>query len=194
MTAPGTTPPPCSRACGKNTGRSSKSCGRRAGGHGQAILNGYRLAAQRQVPWIFQIDSDGQCDPRYFPELWSVRDGYDYVSGYRTRRDDGFSRMVISRVLRVVVFFLSGVSCRDANVPYRLMRTSVFAPLIAKIPSTCFFTNVCLSILAAKAGLRSKYLPIRFLARSAGETTVPLRKLGQNALTLCRNVRELLQT
>ncbi len=163
-------------------------------GHGQAILNGYRLAAQRPVPWIFQIDSDGQCDPQYFPQLWAVRDGYDFVSGFRTRRDDGFSRLVISQVLRVVVFFLSGVNCKDANVPYRLMRTQVFAPLFAKIPSTCFFTNVCLSILAIRAGLKYKYLPMRFLARQAGESTVPLRKLGQNALTLCRNVRELLKT
>ena len=162
-------------------------------GHGQAILNGYQLAAQREVPWIFQIDSDGQCDPQYFPGLWNVRAGYDFVCGYRTRRDDGFSRLMISQVLRLVVFVLSGVNCKDANMPYRLMRTVAFAPLIEKIPSTCFFTNVCLSILAIQAGLKYKYLPMRFLARQAGESTVPLRKLGKNALTLCRNVRELLK-
>jgi dolichol-phosphate mannosyltransferase len=163
-------------------------------GHGPAILNGYRQAVQRGVPWIFQIDSDGQCDPQYFPAVWEARDGCDLVLGCRTRRDDGFSRVVVSFVLRMVVMLLSGVNCRDANVPYRLMRTEAVAPLIAKIPSDCFFTNVGISVLALRARLRCRYVPIVFLARTAGETTVPLRKLGIHALTLCRNLRDLLKS
>ena len=39
-------------------------------GHGQSCLQGYRIARERGVPWVFQIDSDGQCDPRFFEGLW----------------------------------------------------------------------------------------------------------------------------
>jgi len=162
-------------------------------GHGPAILTGYQLAVERRVPWIFQIDSDGQCDPRYFSRLWEQRDGYDFITGRRTRRDDGFRRVLISLVLRWVVYFISGFYCLDANVPYRLMRTEVIGPLVEKIPPDCFFTNVGLSVLAIRAGLRYKYIPITFLARQSGESTVPYRKLGNNALTLCRNIREVLK-
>jgi len=35
-------------------------------GHGQTCLEGYREAVRRKIPWILQIDSDGQCDPQYF--------------------------------------------------------------------------------------------------------------------------------
>lgn len=35
-------------------------------GHGQTCIQGYRIALERKIPYIFQIDSDGQCDPQYF--------------------------------------------------------------------------------------------------------------------------------
>jgi glycosyltransferase involved in cell wall biosynthesis len=164
------------------------------GGHGQAILNGYRRAIEQKPTWIFQIDSDGQCDPQYFAQLWEARDGYDFVCGYRARRDDGFSRKIISTVLRVVVFLVSGAWCKDANVPYRLMRTAAIAPLIPQIPPTSFFTNVCLTVLVTRARLKTRFFPITFRVRHSGETTVPLSKLGKNALTLVRNLQELLKS
>jgi len=42
-------------------------------GHGQSCLNGYRLAVERNIPFVFQIDSDGQCDPQYFFRFWPYR-------------------------------------------------------------------------------------------------------------------------
>src|SRR5437764_12833524 len=38
-------------------------------GHGQTCLQGYRLAVERSVPYVFQLDSDGQCDPQYFHQF-----------------------------------------------------------------------------------------------------------------------------
>ena len=162
-------------------------------GHGPTILKGYQRAVERQTPWIFQIDSDGQCDPRYFPQFWEARHGHDFIAGRRIRREDGLGRVFISTVLRGVVFLVSGANCRDANVPYRLMRTAALAPLIEKIPAACFFTNVGLSVLAVRARLRIATIPIIFRARLGGETTVPYRKMGKHALNLYRNLKELLR-
>ena len=162
-------------------------------GHGPAILKGYRLAIERQIPWIFQIDSDGQCDPHYFPQFWAAREDRDFVAGCRIRREDGFGRVVISTVLRGVIFLVSGANCRDANVPFRLMRTAAIAPLVEKIPPTCFFTNVGLSVLALRAGLRLTLIPIVFRVRLGGQTTVPYRKMGKHAVNLYRNLKELLR-
>jgi glycosyltransferase involved in cell wall biosynthesis len=163
-------------------------------GHGPTILKGYRLAVERQVPWIFQIDSDGQCDPQYFPQFWESREGHDLITGLRLRREDGPGRVFVSLVLRAAVFLISGVNCRDVNVPYRLMRTSAMAPLIEKIPANCFFTNVGVTVLSLRAGLRFVTIPIVFRARAGGKTTVPYRKMGKHAINLYRNLKELLQS
>src|SRR4051812_24136494 len=48
-------------------------------GHGQTCIYGYRLALQRGADWVLQIDSDGQCDPRYFPLLWEKRSSHPVV-------------------------------------------------------------------------------------------------------------------
>jgi len=162
-------------------------------GHGPTILKGYRTAVDRGVPWVLQIDSDDQCDPLFFPQLWQKRDGHDFVAGVRTRREDGLGRVAVSFILRMVVYMMSGVFSRDANVPYRLLRTKAFAPLLHKIPSDCFFTNVGLTVLAAKAKLRGITIPIVFRARHGGETTISYRKMGRHSLTLCRNLHEILK-
>src|SRR5207302_137437 len=38
-------------------------------GHGRTCIMGYEEAIRRGARWIFQIDSDGQCDPQYFASL-----------------------------------------------------------------------------------------------------------------------------
>jgi dolichol-phosphate mannosyltransferase len=60
-------------------------------GHGQTCLAGYRIACQLGIPWVFQIDSDGQCDPAYFPAVWAKRANYDVVYGHRAATDGNAS-------------------------------------------------------------------------------------------------------
>ena len=48
-------------------------------GHGQTCLEGYRQACGQRVSWVLQIDSDGQCDPSFFPAVWEQRYGHDVV-------------------------------------------------------------------------------------------------------------------
>jgi dolichol-phosphate mannosyltransferase len=48
-------------------------------GHGQSCLQGYRIACEREIPWVLQIDSDGQCDPQYFFRFWRDRKKFDVI-------------------------------------------------------------------------------------------------------------------
>jgi glycosyltransferase involved in cell wall biosynthesis len=41
-------------------------------GHGQTCIEGYRIAIEQEIPYILQIDSDGQSSPSHFDELWSL--------------------------------------------------------------------------------------------------------------------------
>ena len=83
-------------------------------GHGQSCLFGYQMAIERQIPFVFQIDSDGQCDPQFFFRFWRLRHEYDVIYGHRTRRDDGWRRMLASIILKWTLLLTSGAWCSDA--------------------------------------------------------------------------------
>lgn len=162
-------------------------------GHGQTCLEGYRIAAEQGVPHILQIDSDGQCDPAFFEAFWEIREPYDVIYGKR-RREDGLRRIAASIVLRWLLRMTQGVNCADPNVPYRLMRTAVCAPIAARIPEHFFLANVALAVLLRRTGnIRHGEVPIRFRERSGGEPSVPLSRFASRAIELVLQLRQLLR-
>lgn len=164
-------------------------------GHGQSCLAGYRLAAARGVPWVFQVDSDGQCDPQYFFRFWRERERYDVLYGRRgRRRDDGLRRTFASAVVRLFLLVLFRVNCVDANVPYRLMRTAAVAPWLDRVPTDFSLANIALAVLLKKrTTLRHGDIPIRFRERYGGEPAVGFSKFGLKAAELYRQLRGMLR-
>jgi dolichol-phosphate mannosyltransferase len=161
-------------------------------GHGQSCLEGYREACTRDIPFVFQIDSDGQCDPQFFFRFWRERSVYDVIYGVRRRREDGWRRVVASAVLRLFLLLTTGANCKDANVPYRLMKTQHLIPALNRIPRDFFLANVALAVvLKIDGGLRTGYVPIRFRERYGGEPSVALHRFGQKAGELWRQLRAL---
>jgi dolichol-phosphate mannosyltransferase len=161
-------------------------------GHGQSCLNGYRLACERCVPHVFQIDSDGQCDPQYFFRFWRLREQFDVIYGRRVRRDDGWRRIVASQVLRATLLLAAGVNCVDANVPYRLMQTKRLKPKLEEIPQDFFLANVGLAVLLRRDRLfRHSCVPIHFRERYGGEPSVRIGKFGEKAGELLRQLRQI---
>ena len=161
-------------------------------GHGQSCLVGYREAIDRKIPWVFQLDSDGQCSPEYFYRLWRERDSYDVLYGVRTRRDDGFMRVIASKILRGFLFLFFGCWCIDANVPYRLMRVDKIGPFLRRIPKTFFLANVALSLLLKKnKTIRHFYVSIRFRERYGGEPSVKMSLFGKQAIKLYKDLKSI---
>lgn len=161
-------------------------------GHGQSCLEGYLIAHEKGAPWIFQIDSDGQCDPQFFFKFWRQREHHDIIYGLRTRRDDGLRRKIASWILRFFLLFLFRASCRDANVPYRLMRTSVIAPYLERIPSQINLANIALAVLLRKdAAIRHTCIPIRFRERYGGEPKVKISLFGRKAIELYCDLKKI---
>ena len=162
-------------------------------GHGQTCLAGYREAAARGIPWVLQIDSDGQCDPQYFFRFWRLRERADVVYGSRTRRDDGIRRVFASFVLRLFLLLGFRVNCVDANVPYRLMKTGKIAPLVARIGPEFNLANIGLAVaLRRTSGVTQARVPIHFRERYGGEPSVKLSLFGRKAMELFRNIRQML--
>jgi dolichol-phosphate mannosyltransferase len=154
-------------------------------GHGQACRTGYLLAVESGAAWTMQIDSDGQCDPRFFSSFWSLRDVADVIFGLRTSRDDGFMRVLISKACRVATSILCGIDLKDANVPYRLMRTPVLKEALAKIPGDFDMQNMALTLtLKQNSYLRWKYVPIHFRDRQGGTNSINFRRIAAMGWTL----------
>src|SRR5436853_1086588 len=103
-------------------------------GHGRSCREGYDLALGSGALWIFQIDSDGQRDRRFFRAIYEQRSNHDCIFGYRRTRDDGFGRMAITRSYRLLLWILTGAFMRDANVPYRLIRAGALRSALCRVP------------------------------------------------------------
>jgi dolichol-phosphate mannosyltransferase len=163
-------------------------------GHGQTCLRGYREACEQAIPYVFQIDSDGQCDPQYFFRLWRLKDKADVVYGHRKTRQDGFKRVAASYLLRFTLLATAGVFCVDANVPYRFMRTEKLRPVLDRIPISFGLANIALAVLLRKdPAWRHAYVPIVFRERYGGEPSVPLGRFGEKATELNKQLRALLR-
>ena len=140
-------------------------------GHGQTCVFGYREALKNNAEWIFQIDSDGQCDPNFFKVFWDERNNHKVIYGCRIRREDGLSRFLISRAVTLVVFLATGVFVRDANVPYRLMHASMLKDVIENIPEDFKLTNILIAAMQ-KRRYKIKWINIIFRDRYGGSPSV----------------------
>jgi dolichol-phosphate mannosyltransferase len=161
-------------------------------GHGQSCLEGYRTACDRKIPFVFQLDSDGQCDPQYFFRLWRQRHDYDVVYGVRYKRMDGWRRVLASIVLRGVLAVTNGVWCWDANVPYRMMKTDRLRVKLDLIPTDFHLANVALAVLIRRDPTwKEARVPIVFRERYGGEPTVAIGRFGEKAVELVRQLRGL---
>ena len=146
-------------------------------GHGATILYGYQYAVEQKADYVFQTDSDGQTLPNEFWPLWEARQDYDAQIGDRKGRQDGFSRVVVTKVLKFVLLLSFGKQIADANTPFRLMSAASLQRHMDKIPKDYNLSNVLLTVLYEKAGDRIRYVPITFRCRQGGVNSINMRRI-----------------
>jgi dolichol-phosphate mannosyltransferase len=156
-------------------------------GHGQSCINGYRLAIKMGVPLVFQIDSDGQCEPAYFPEVWKHREEAAAIYGRRMQRDDGFGRVLVSWVLRYFLKILMGTKLNDTNVPYRLYKTELLRQQVDHVPKDFHLANIAMALLMEQYGFLE--VPIGFRDRKGGDVNVKWWNFASRALQLRQNLK-----
>ena len=147
------------------------------GGHGATVLHAYRYALDEGADYIFQTDSDGQTVPGEFWPFWERRHDYDMVIGKRDSREDGLSRILVTKVLKLTLMACFGTVVVDANTPFRLMKADTLRENIDLIPKDFNLSNVLVSVIYEKKKLRVKYLPITFLQRQGGVNSINIGKI-----------------
>lgn len=146
-------------------------------GHGSTLIFAYKYCISAHSDYIFQTDSDGQTNPDEFWEFWEKRNDYDFIIGYRKNRQDGCSRIVVTRILKLIILLIFGCRVKDPNTPFRLMNTLKLNPIIEIIPKDFFLSNVIVSMLVVKRNEKHLWLPISFKDRQGGSNSINLKKI-----------------
>jgi glycosyltransferase involved in cell wall biosynthesis len=136
---------------------------RRNFGKAAALQAGF-LEARGDV--VVTIDADLQDDPAEIPKLLAKLDeGFDLVSGWKTRRNDPFTRRLFSRVFNWMTGVISGVHLHDVNCGLKAYRAEVlqgmrlYGELHRFIP-----------VLASYRGYRIAEIPVNHRPRQHGRS------------------------
>ena len=165
-------------------------------GHGATVLYLYRYALEHNANYIFQTDSDGQTLPEEFWQMWENRYNYDFQIGTRGGRQDGASRVFVTKTLRLVVWLMFHVWVKDANTPFRLLKVDKLIPILDVIPKDYNLANVAVSAIAVRWNYNIGWYPITFRPRQGGVNSINMRrifKIGTKALKDFRTINKNLR-
>src|SRR3954462_10206726 len=150
---------------------------RRNFGKADALVAGFDNA---RGDVIVTIDGDLQDDPAEIPRLLAKLDeGFDLVSGWKTRRRDPLSRRVFSRLCTAVRSRFSGVRLHDMNCGLKAYRAEVvhglrlYGELHRFIP-----------VLAHYRGYRIAELPVNHRPREHGRSRYGVERYLRGFLDL----------
>lgn len=164
------------------------------GGHGATVLFGYRYALEHGADYVFQTDSDGQTLASEFDAFWEKRNDFDLNIGHRNHRQDGFSRVIVTKTLKLVCRICFKVSLKDINTPYRLMSASSLKENIGLIPDDFNLSNVILTVIYARRHQKINYMPITFKPRQGGVNSINIKKIVRIGIKAVGDFRQINRT
>jgi glycosyltransferase involved in cell wall biosynthesis len=129
-------------------------------GQSAATAAGFRAA---RGSWVATLDADLQNDPADLAVLWKALPGHDAALGWRTKREDVWSKRVISRWANRVRNFVLGQSIRDTGCSVRIFPRAMALRLPMFQGSHRF-----LGPLLIREGCRIVQLPVRHRPRPHG--------------------------
>jgi glycosyltransferase involved in cell wall biosynthesis len=135
-------------------------------GYGGALRSGF-ASATREL--IFYTDGDAQYDPAEMAALWRrFDDSVDLVNGYKISRSDPLHRIVIGRIYHHMVKLLFGLTVRDVDCDFRMMRRSIFDTVHLEKNSGV----ICLEMMKkiTDGGFRIAEVPVHHYHRAYGKS------------------------
>lgn len=129
---------------------------------------------------VVTIDGDLQDDPAEIPRLLAKLDeGFDLVSGWKTKRQDPWSRRIPSKIFNRVAGLVSGIRLHDMNCGLKAYRPEVvqglrlYGELHRYIP-----------VIAHYRGFRVAELPVNHRARAHGRSRYGVERYLRGFLDL----------
>ena len=149
-------------------------------GHGPTIINLYKYALKLNYEYIFQTDSDNQFLVSDFYKLWEEKENFDFICGKRSNRKDKFHRLLITKILKILIFLIFFKNLPDVNSPFRLFKSKNLTNFFKIIKNNCLIPNIFLSIYASKK-YKIKFIDVEHLERKEGTVSI----LGLKLINFC---------
>jgi glycosyltransferase involved in cell wall biosynthesis len=150
---------------------------RRNFGKAVALATGF---AQARGDVVVTIDSDLQDDPAEIPRLLlKLEEGFDLVSGWKTRRRDPLRRRIPSRIFNWVTSRVSGLRLHDMNCGLKAYRAEVVRGL-----SLYGELHRFIPVLAQYRGFRIAELPVNHRPREHGRSRYGVERYLRGFLDL----------
>lgn len=146
------------------------------GGHGPALRTGLDAA---QGQYLLLIDSDCQIPLDCFCDLWTEAQKHDGLFGVRRRRHDPPARLVLTRIVRVALRLLLGVTLRDANIPFKIVRRASWEQACVLIPPDTLAPSLFLAIVMRWCEDDIEEREVVHKERESGTVTLRYAKLFQ---------------
>ena len=144
-------------------------------GHGKTISYGYEYAIKSDCDYIFQIDSDDQFYTEDIKHFLKEDFNENLIIGERKKRKDKLIRLIITNLMKFIIFIFHGVLVKDANSPFRLIKKSFLSKNIDRIKNS-IIPNILISIIAAK-DKSLKFIVVGHKERETGEVSIKKWKL-----------------
>jgi dolichol-phosphate mannosyltransferase len=150
---------------------------RRNFGKAAALAAGFAQAAGDRV---VTIDGDLQDDPAEIPRLLAkLEEGFDLVSGWKTKRRDPLRRRVPSKIFNRVAGWMSGLRLHDMNCGLKAYRAEVVHNIVLYGELHRF-----IPVLAHEQGYRVAELPVHHRPREHGRSRYGLERYLRGFLDL----------
>jgi glycosyltransferase involved in cell wall biosynthesis len=152
-------------------------------GYGGALQTGFRTATKEL---IFYTDGDAQYDPAELAALWAkMTPEIDLVNGYKISRSDPIHRIVIGRAYHHIVSLMFGLTVRDVDCDFRLLRRAIFE----RIDLTKTSGVICLEMMKKieDGGFRIVEVPVHHYHRAFGKSQFfNVRRIARTGIDVCR--------
>ncbi len=136
-------------------------------GHGPSTLVGLNQALRTPASIIMTLDGDGQfitSEVKYALDFF-CNSNADLLEGSRQGRTDPWFRKVVTRLLRLMIFLLSGKLPKDSNTPFRIYKKEIARSLMSGIDPMAITPNLLIGIRARRMNCNIEEFPVTSINR-----------------------------
>ncbi len=149
-------------------------------GYGGAVKSGLYAA---KFEWVFFTDGDAQFDVSEIPLLIPLTEKYDFINGYRIKRQDPFHRIVNAFMWGLLVKTLLGFWVKDVDCAFKLFRREIITNGKPEAEGAMISTELLAK--TKKMGYKIGEIGVHHYPRVAGKQT------GAHPLVILRAFKEL---
>lgn len=135
-------------------------------GYGGAVKSGLYAA---KLEWVFFTDGDNQFDVAEIPVLMKMTDKYDFVTGYRMKRQDPPHRILNAFMWGTLVKMLLGFRVRDVDCAFKLFKREIVERTQPEAEGALISTELLAK--ATKLGYKIGEIGVHHYPRTAGTQT-----------------------